>query len=64
MASETVEHLRESAPQTVHAGSLGHHPALSAGIDGGSVTSCDRGAVQLEVTGAIGPVLRVIAEGP
>jgi ABC-2 type transport system ATP-binding protein len=63
IATETVEHLRDSAPQTVHARfARPVAPALFAGIDGVSVSSCDGGAVQLEVTGAIGPVLRVIAD--
>ena len=37
-------------------------PSLFAGIGGVSVTSCDGGAVHLQVTGAVGPVLRVIAD--
>ncbi len=62
LTTETVEGLRESAPQTVHARFTRPVAAsLFAGIDGVSVTSCDGTAVQLEVTGAIGPVLRVIA---
>ena len=63
IATETVEHLRASTPQTVQA--RFRQPVASslfAGIDGVSVTSCDGGTVQLEVTGAIGPVLRVIAD--
>jgi ABC-2 type transport system ATP-binding protein len=63
VATETVENLRESAPQTVHARfARPVASSLFAGIDGVSVASCDGGAVQLEVTGAIGPVLRVIAD--
>jgi ABC-2 type transport system ATP-binding protein len=63
IATETVEHLRESAPQTVHARfARPVAPALFAGIDGVSVSSCDANAVQLEVTGAIGPLLRMIAD--
>ena len=63
IATETVEGLRESAPQTLHARFAGPvDPSLFARIDGLSVTSCDGDAVQLEVTGAIGPVLRVIAD--
>ncbi|HEY1619999.1 MAG TPA: ABC transporter ATP-binding protein [Streptosporangiaceae bacterium] len=63
IATETVEGLCESAPQTVHARfARPVAPSLFTGIDGVSVTSCDGGAVQLEVTGAIGPVLRVIAD--
>ena len=63
IATETVEGLRESAPQIVHAQfARPVDPALFAGLDGVSVTSCDGSAVQLEVTGAIGPVLRVIAD--
>ena len=33
-----------------------------AGLEGVSMTSCDGPAIQLEVTGAIGPVLRAIAD--
>jgi len=58
IATETVEHLRASTPQAVQA--RFRQPvdrSLFAGIDGVSVTSCDGGTVQLEVTGAIGPVL-------
>ena len=63
IATQTVEGLRESAPQTVHARFVRPvTPALFAGIGGVSVTSCDGGAVQLEVTGAIGPLLRMIAD--
>ena len=63
IATETVEHLRESAPQTVHARfARPVAPTLFAGIDGVSVSSCDGDAVQLEVTGAIGPLLRMIAD--
>ena len=63
VATETVEHLRESAPQTVHARfARPVSPVLFAGIDGVSVSSSGRYAVQLEVTGAIGPLLRVIAD--
>jgi ABC-2 type transport system ATP-binding protein len=63
IATETVEHLRASTPQTIHARfTRPVDPAPFAGIDGVSVTSCDGGTVQLEVTGPIGPVLRVIAD--
>jgi beta-exotoxin I transport system ATP-binding protein len=63
IATETVEGLRQSAPLTVHARfARPVAPALFAGIGGLSVTSCDGDAVHLEVTGAVGPVLRVIAD--
>ena len=63
IATETVEGLRESAPQTVHARfATPVAPSLFAGIDGVSVTSRDGDAVKLQVTGAIGPLLRVIAD--
>ena len=43
IATQTVEHLRESAPQTVHARfARPIAPTLFAGIDGVSVSSCDR----------------------
>lgn len=63
VATQTVEHLRDNAPQTVHARfARPIEPSLFAGIGGVSVTSCDGRAVQLQVTGAIGPVLKVIAD--
>jgi ABC-2 type transport system ATP-binding protein len=63
LTTETVEHLRAATPQTVQARFAAPiDPALFAGIGGVSVTSCDGGTVQLEVTGPIGPVLRVIAD--
>jgi beta-exotoxin I transport system ATP-binding protein len=62
IATETVEHLRASTPQTISARfARPVDRSLFTGIDGVSVTSCDGGTVRLEVTGAIGPVLRVIA---
>ena len=63
IATETVEHLRASTPQAVQA--RFRQPVASslfAGIAGVSVTFCDGGTVQLEVTGAIGPILRMIAD--
>jgi len=63
IATETVEHLRASTPQTVRARfARPVDPAIFAGIDGVSVTSCDHDSLQLQVTGPIGPVLRVIAD--
>jgi ABC-2 type transport system ATP-binding protein len=66
IATETVEHLRAATPQTVRARFAAPiDPSVFAGIDGVSVTSSDHGTVQLQVTGAIGPALRVIAgHGP
>jgi ABC-2 type transport system ATP-binding protein len=63
IATETVERLRASTPQTIRARfprPVG--PAAFAGIDGVSVTSRDGNGLQLQVTGPIGPVLRVIAD--
>ena len=63
LTTQTVESLRESAPLTVQARfAQPIAPALFAGLEGVSVTSCDGAAIQLEVTGAIGPVLRAIAD--
>jgi ABC-2 type transport system ATP-binding protein len=63
VATETVENLRASTPQTVTARfARPVDPALFAAIGGVSVTSCDGEAVQLRVTGAIGPVLRAVAD--
>jgi ABC-type multidrug transport system ATPase subunit len=63
IATETVETLRASTPQTVRARFAGPvDPALFTGIGGVSVTSCAGAVVQLRVTGAIGPVLRAVAD--
>ncbi|HUJ07419.1 MAG TPA: ABC transporter ATP-binding protein [Streptosporangiaceae bacterium] len=62
VATETVEHLRRAAPQAVHArfaAPVG--PEIFAGMGGVAVTACDGDTIDLEVTGPIGPVLRVIA---
>ena len=63
IATETVEHLRASTPQTIRARfARPVDPAPFARIGGVSVTSCDGDSLQLQVTGPIGPVLRVIAD--
>ena len=63
VATETVENLRASTPQTVTARfARPVDPAPFAAIGGVSVTACDGAAVQLRVTGAIGPVLRAVAD--
>ena len=63
VATETVENLRASTPQTVQARfAQPVDPALFSGLGGVSVTACDGMAVQLRVTGAIGPVLRAVAD--
>jgi ABC-2 type transport system ATP-binding protein len=63
VATDTVEGLRRSAPQTVevrfpHA--VGRD--VFAGLEGVAVASADGARVTLLVTGAIGPVLAVIAD--
>jgi len=61
--TDTVESLRKSAPQKVEARFPEPlDPTLFAGIEGTSVTACEGNRIALEVTGAIGPVLKVIAE--
>jgi ABC-2 type transport system ATP-binding protein len=63
IASQTVEGLRESTPQTVHARfARPVDPSLFAGIAGVSVTPRAGDAIELQVTGPIGPVLKVIAD--
>jgi beta-exotoxin I transport system ATP-binding protein len=62
IANQTVEHLRASTPQAIRARfPRPVDPAAFARLGGVSVTSRDGGTVQLQVTGPIGPVLRVIA---
>jgi ABC-2 type transport system ATP-binding protein len=63
VTTDTVESLRQNAPQKVEARFLEPlDPTLFAGIEGVSVTACEGTRIALEVTGAIGPVLKVIAE--
>ena len=63
VATDTVDHLRQSAPRTVEARFReAVDRTLFAGIDGVTVTSWDGTHVALQLTGAIGPVLKVIAE--
>jgi beta-exotoxin I transport system ATP-binding protein len=63
VATETVENLRASTPQTVQARfAQPVDPALFACLAGVSVTACDGTNLQLRVTGAIGPVLRAVAD--
>jgi len=62
IATETVERLRASTPQTMRARfARPVDPLLFAGLEGVSVTVCDGDTIQLDVTGAIGPALQVIA---
>ncbi len=63
VATDTVEHLRESAPRKVEA----RFPrpvdgALFAGIDGVVVTDADGPRIAFQVSGPIGPLLKAIAE--
>ncbi len=60
---DTVEHLRATAPQRVDA--RFREPVAASrfdGIAGVTVTACDGPSVALQVSGAIAPLLRVIAE--
>ena len=60
---DTVEHLRENAPQKLEV-RFRHDvaPAIFAGLDGVSVTATEGRTIALEASGRIGPVLQVIAE--
>ncbi len=63
VATDSVEHLRRSAPQKVEVRFAGRvDPGLFSVIPGVQVTSCRVAQLSLEVTGSIGPVLRAIAE--
>jgi ABC-2 type transport system ATP-binding protein len=62
IATETVERLRASTPETLSARfARPVDPVLFSGLDGVSVTACDGDTIQLEAAGALGPVLQVIA---
>lgn len=63
ITTETIQNLRAATPQTVRARfARPVDPALFAGLSGVSVTSSDAQAIQLRVTGPIGPLLRAIAD--
>jgi ABC-2 type transport system ATP-binding protein len=63
LTTGTVESMRRSAPRRVEARfARAVDPRVFADIEGVSVTSSDGGHVTLELTGAIGPVLRVLAD--
>ena len=63
VTTDSVESLRRSAPQKIEVRFPEVvDPALFSRLDGVSVTSVDGNRIALEVTGAIGPVLKVIAE--
>jgi ABC-2 type transport system ATP-binding protein len=55
--------LRRNAPQRVEARfSTSVNPELFSHVPGVSVTRCEDSRIALQVTGAIGPVLKLIAE--
>jgi beta-exotoxin I transport system ATP-binding protein len=63
VTTDTVESLRQSAPRKIEVRFPGAvDPALFSRIDGVSVTSTRGSRIAMEVTGALGPVLKVIAE--
>jgi len=63
VATDTVEGLRSRAPKRIEV-ELAHDAdrTLFARLKGVSITSCQGSRISLEVTGAIGPVLKVIAD--
>ena len=63
VTTDTVESLRRSAPQKIEVRFPGAvDPTLFSRIKGVEVTSTDGSRIAMEVTGALGPVLKVIAE--
>ena len=63
VATDTVEHLRQSAPQRVEVQFReAVDPSILAGIEGVTVKVCDGARIDLQVSGAIAPVLRMIAD--
>jgi beta-exotoxin I transport system ATP-binding protein len=63
VTTDTVEHLRRSAPRKVEA-RFGRSVdrSLFEGIEGVTITAHDGARVALQVSGEIGPVLKVIAD--
>lgn len=63
VATDSVEHLRQSAPQRVEVRFRDSvSPSVFAGIEGVVVVAADGARLTLQVSGAIAPLLRVIAE--
>jgi beta-exotoxin I transport system ATP-binding protein len=63
VTTDTVDHLRRSAPRKVEARFASDVDAAAfATIEGVTVTACDRTHLALQVMGPIGPVLKVIAD--
>ncbi len=62
IATDTVEHLRRSAPRTVEVELAGPaDPTLFAGVEGATVTACAGNRLTLQLSGPLAPALRVIA---
>ena len=63
VTTDTVDHLRQSAPRKLEARfPRAVDPSLFAGLDGVTVTAADGTRIALQVRGPIGPVLKAIAE--
>jgi beta-exotoxin I transport system ATP-binding protein len=63
VAEDSVEGLRRSAPQRIEARfPEAVQAALFSSMEGVSVIDCEDSRIALEVTGPIGPVLKVIAQ--
>ena len=63
VTTDTVDHLRQSAPRKVEVRfARAVDPSLFAAIEGVTVTACEGTRIALQVTGAVGPVLKVIAD--
>ncbi len=61
VATDTVEHLRQSAPQRVEVRFPAPvSPSPFAGIEGVVVVAADRSRFSLRVSGAIAPLVRVM----
>ncbi len=63
VTTDTIDHLRESAPRRVEVRFRTEvDSSLFAALEGVAVTEADGAAIVLQVTGGIGPVLRLIAD--
>ena len=63
VTTDTVDHLRRSAPRTVEVRFAGPaDPSLYSGLEGVTVTASDGPSVTIQLTGPLAPLLKTIAD--
>ncbi len=63
VSTDTVDHFRESAPRRVEVQfPRAVSPSLFADIEGVTLSACEGTRIALQVTGPLGPLLKVIAQ--